>query len=210
MTLRGPPIALAAALLSACNTAMSDKPVFAEADRSRALQLEDGLWLRDAVNCAVEASAPYQEWPACAGWTIVSGNRIVAGWEIPSEQLPQDVFMADGAPPVIQAEIRNKDRNTIYFFLAFEPFAVAEGRIRALTLWIVPCGTEKKNEGSNMPEVTPFEGFSPECVASSKDAILRAAAHRPAKDDDYTHFRWIRFEPPPPAEPAKPAPERGR
>jgi hypothetical protein len=198
-------------MLSGCNVAMSDKPLFAATERSISFRIADGLWLREEENCPVDLVKPYAEWPKCAGWVIVADHRIVGGADIPSEELPQDIFIVDGPPPIVQAEIPKKDRATIYYFFALEPrIAPAGGKLRALTLWIVPCGTEKKVEGASVSEVTPFEGFSPDCVAASKEAVLRAATRRPVTTDDVSNFCWIRFEAPPAAmQSVKVAPERG-
>jgi hypothetical protein len=174
---------LAVLALSACNMAFSEKPLFAPDQRSSALVLENGLWVAVEVDCQVDFDTSKESWPECAKWAVVSGNKIVK-----PQSDAQDVFMIDGKPPIIQGDYSNK-RKKVYAFIGFEPKAFSPpGRIVALEMWPIPCGTFE--DGS--AKVRPFPGFSDECYAESMNAVRLAASKPPPVRAHVIHWKWVR------------------
>ncbi len=93
------------AALSACNAAISDHPMFAEGDRSSKISLEDGLWFLVKPDCEIALVQPKESWPKCADWVIFSSNKAIKGSDAKPDQGPEDLFIVDGKPPLIQAKI---------------------------------------------------------------------------------------------------------
>ena len=65
--------------LSACNVAMSDRPLFADAQRSSTLILEDGLWLMVDADCDVDTAKAKDIWPKCSNWVILRNSKMISG-----------------------------------------------------------------------------------------------------------------------------------
>jgi hypothetical protein len=175
-------LAFSLPLLGGCNIALSNKLLFSPDQRSSTLVLEDGLWASVESNCPIDFTKPKEDWPGCAEWAVVQGNRIVE-----PQSDAQDIFMIDGAPPLIQGDDSNKQRK-IYAFLGFKPTSLSpSGRIVALDMWPIPCGTFE--EGS--AKVRPFPGFNDECYAETIEAV-RSAANHPAPVDQHV-ISWKRI-----------------
>ena len=185
----------ACAAVSACNMAMSDKPMFAEAERSSALVLEDGLWFRVDPDCDVDVAGPKDKWPECADWVIISGSKAVKSSDTKSaDEEPQDVFIADGMPPLIQAKIEANGSPSGYGFLAFEPKGHSPaGRITDLEAWPVACGAEAGEAGTTA-KITPYPGFSDECRAESVQALRSAAGKGRSPSAELAEWKWVRAE----------------
>jgi hypothetical protein len=180
---------IAAILLSACNAAISDRPIFSERQRSVKIVVADGIWLHVRDDCAVDRSLPKESWPKCAEWMEVKGNRIVAAVDKSDDQLPEEFLIVDGRPAIVQALAQTNPGTTLYGFMAFEPLKYGPGkRVIEARMWVVPCGTSTDNGAS--PSVTPFSGFSEDCVPQSVKALRRAAAKRPAQPDEIVVIAW--------------------
>ena len=110
------------AALTACNMALSEKPLFAE--RSSTIRLSDGLWAGSDPKCTVDLSSPKQQWPKCAGWFVLENSKVVAGSDMKSDEGAQDVFVVDGKPPLVQAVIKmsGPERSEFYYgYFILEP-----------------------------------------------------------------------------------------
>ena len=181
------------ALLGACNIAVSDKPMFSEEQRSSTLILADGLWVREKPDCEFDRSKPKEKWPKCADWMILKASKAIDGSDMKPEESVEDVFIADGDPPLIQAKIEPKDDKVIYGFLVLKVEQIGpSGKVRSGRAWTVPCGTSQN--GST--KISPYPGFSEECMPSSVAALRAAAAKGAAEPDDIVELRWVRDEVP--------------
>jgi hypothetical protein len=169
--------------VAACNMAFAESQLFPPDQRSRALVLEDGLWASIESDCQADFTKPKEAWPECADWAVVLGNRIVQ-----PESDTQDIFMIDGEPPLIQGDYSNKDRHG-YAFIGFKPKELSPtGRIIALDIWPIPCGTFEENSAN----VRPFPGFNSDCYAETAEAVLAAAKHPAPIDSHVLSWKWIR------------------
>jgi hypothetical protein len=183
-------IAVAAAL-SACNAAVSDHPMFKEAERSARLTLEDGLWLLVEADCDVDTAKPTESWPKCADWIILSHNVAVKNSDNKPDE-PEDVFIVEGKPPLIQAKVKTNGSDIVYAFLAFETQArSASGKITDGKVWMVPCGVDESTEGAT-PKVRPYPGFTKDCMPQTVKALRAAAAKGPSKASDVAEWKWVR------------------
>jgi hypothetical protein len=183
------------AALSACNMALSDKPLFAEPQRSSSVLLEDGLWTRPDPKCAADLSRPRQQWPKCAGWLILKNSKVVAGSDMKPDEGAQDVFIVDGKPVLIQAVIKmsGPERSEMFYgYFALDPQARSSaGRVTAVLVWPVACGVTKSDG-----KVLPYAGFDKDCRTSSVSA-LRAAAAKPLNAEAKPMLlKWVRTEAP--------------
>jgi hypothetical protein len=182
----------AAGPLGACNAAISNHPMFQESERSSKLVLEDGLWLLVEPDCAIDTAKPTQSWPKCSDWVIINHNVAVKSSDNKPDEDPEDVFIVEGKPPLIQAKVKMNGADFVYAFLALEPQASSPaGKITDGKVWIVPCGVDEAAEGAN-PKVRPYPGFTEDCMPQSVDALRAAAAKGPAKASDVAEWKWVR------------------
>ena len=182
--------------LSACNAAISDHPMFQEAERSSKVVLEDGLWFLVKDDCAVEPAQPTSAWPKCADWVILGGGKAIKSSDSKPQEGPEDVFIADGQPPLIQARIKTNGSDVAYGFLALEPQAFSgAGKITDVKVWMVPCGIDQAPEAAT-PKVQPYPGFTEDCHPNSVDALRAAASKGPSKITDVVEWKWVRAETP--------------
>jgi len=170
--------------------------MFAESERSSKIHLEDGLWFRVDADCNVDISKPKISWPKCANWMILSrGVEVKTSDSKPGDE-PEDVFIVDGKPPLIQARIKTNGKDVAYGFLALKAQAYsAKGTVTDGKAWPVPCGIDEATEGA-APKVTPYPGFNKDCMPQSVDALRAAAAKGPAKGNDVVEWKWVRAETP--------------
>jgi len=184
------------AVLSACNAALSDHPMFVEAERSSKISVEDGLWYLVKEECEITFTQPKESWPKCADWVIFSRNKSVKSSDNKPDEQPQDLFIVDGKPPLIQAKVEANGSKQAYGFLALEAKSFSpSGRITGAKVWMVPCGIDEAPEGAN-PKIKPYPGFSEDCQPSSTEALRAAASKGPAKTTDVVEWRWVRAEAP--------------
>ena len=181
-------------LLSACNVAMSDKPLFAEDRRSSRLLLEDGIWTLAKDECVANLSKPRTDWPSCVDWVIISHNKAVLGSDSNPDEGAEDVFIVDGKPPLLQARVTSKGDAPFYAYLVFRPAVVSPaGRVSTAEVWTVACGTP---EPGNASKINPYPGFTEHCRTTSI-AALRAAANRERpQSNDIATWKWLRAEKP--------------
>src|SRR5438874_10033849 len=180
-------------VVSACNMATSEKPLFAE--RSSNVTLEDGLWTRSDPKCAVDLNSPKGQWPKCAGWFVLKASKVVAGSDMKPDEGAQDVFIVDGKPVMVQAVIKMSGperAEAFYGYFVLEPKARAsDGRVTAVEFWPVPCGATKPDGN-----VSPYSGFDKDCRTTSVAALRTAAARpRPAEVESML-LKWVRAEEP--------------
>jgi len=185
------------ALLGACNIASSEKPLFAETQRSSAFHLEDGIWTHVDKDCAANLAQPKEKWPKCAGWMVLKGSKMVAGADMKPDEGAQDVFVVDGKPPLIQALVKVNGTDSpgsasFYGYLAIEPKGnSAAGRVTEVRVWPIACGTAKPDG-----KVVPYPGFDKDCRTTSIAALRAAAGKPPMADMPPMTFRWVRAEAP--------------
>jgi hypothetical protein len=179
------------AALTACNMALSEKPLFAE--RSSTIRLSDGLWAGSDPKCTVDLSSPKQQWPKCAGWFVLENSKVVAGSDMKPDEGAQDVFVVDGKPPLVQAVIKmsGPERSESYYgYFILEPKdRSSDGRITAVELRPVPCGVEKTNGN-----IAPYPGFDKDCKTTSVPALRAAAARPPGASVEPMLMKWVRAE----------------
>jgi hypothetical protein len=182
----------AAAALGACNAAISDHPMFQESERSSKLVLEDGTWLLVEPECDVDTAKPVESWPKCADWIVLSHNVAVKSSDNKPNEEPEDVFIVEGKPPLIQAKMKMNGSDLVYAFLALEAQAVSpSGKITDGKVWMVPCGIDEAVEGAS-PKVRPYPGFTEDCMPQTVDALRAAATKGPAKSSDVAEWKWVR------------------
>jgi len=183
------PILLA---LGACNMAISDQPMFSDAQRS-SVQLRDGYWVMDDRECRFDAAQRAEAWPECADWAVIVGNRIVGERVKDLGGVDPALFIADGKPLILQMHSKpQKGEESFYHFAAIEPAATdADGRVGAFALWIVKCGVEeRKPRGS--AKVKPYPGFNAECRPVSVEALRAAAIASRPQSDELNRLKWVR------------------
>lgn len=179
--------------LGACNMLISDKPIFAEADRAE-LAPRDGLWLSPNRGCEFEKSQPETGWPDCAMW-IVARNRgaelYLSDGKMQVEALGG--FLASGEPIIVQArwiDTAKEPRRAYYGFYGVEPHQIGrDGLFSSASIWVVECGTLANQNA----DIKPFPGIGPDCHVPSKHAI-RNAAQKSRRPDAVEEWRWLRAE----------------
>lgn len=185
-------LVLAALLLGACNMVMSEKPLFADADRST-LAPRAGLWLMRDKQCRFDESRPESGWPQCAMWVVVrsSGDRLeVMDGKGQTEQL--GALFAAGDPPIIEVRWVDtaKDSRVYYGYLGLTAGpANSDGRFSSASAWLVECG----EQDPETKDIQPHPGIGPDCRPSSKDAV-RLAAKLSHRADTVSEWRWLRDE----------------
>lgn len=202
--------------LSGCGVAVSDRPMFTDADTVGAPSLENGVWLMpdkggdDASLCAVDVAKPVSTWPKCAAWALyrdgiwyerdgetgiatkpVAGSVLIAGGDIAIVQVRFD------DPDGNDASSGNPPEPPAYFFAAFDDKPVgADARLRSVKLWIVMCGTPKPNTPGNDEDVPEnlmrFAGFDEQCRPDSAATLRAAARLSRTPETKLATFRWAR------------------
>lgn len=189
-------LVLLGAALGACNAAMSEHPLFGEAQRSANLKLEDGLWYEVRGNCITNEVLPKDQWPKCAEWVILKNNRAIANSDRDAGEEPLDIFIIDGTPPIIQVKTKSDGAKTVYGYLVLGAAAYSPARkVSTVNLWFVPCGTEEGRGGSN-PQIRPFPGFNKDCMTTSAEAVRAAAARARSPGPEVVRWKWVRAEAP--------------
>jgi hypothetical protein len=147
---RGVAAVAALSLLTACNVAVSTKPLFRTSDAAGAPGLKPGLWsLKRACD---EAGL------ACRGF---NATRVLIGpadidldptgppaTQPPPFETPVHYVLASGDPRVLQVEFAPKDKSgpsVAYVFFALQATARdPDGKITAADIWQVECGPPPK------------------------------------------------------------------
>jgi hypothetical protein len=185
-----------AAVLSACNMALSDHPMLSAEPRST-LKLKDGLWAGDDPECKVDSSRPVIEWPNCAKWLAIEGERIVGAADAKPDEMPIDILIADGNPPILEFPLNEKGEKQAkaYAYIVIEPSSLeSNGHAVDVLGWFVACGVQNRNErdAGTASEIKHFPGMDENCHPRSVDALRAAAAAGPQGSDKKFRWRWIR------------------
>lgn len=183
-------LAFAAGLsLTACNAAVSDRPLFSAHDARGAPALKPGLWAmvqEEPCNLDRVATDP---WPACAKPVVITA-RTIAGPEKDKPPLPY--VLARGTPRILQLAMKDDDapKETFWFYLALEPGA-GTGPVTEATAWLVQCGPPPENQPTQLTE-QPLPGMTirdKTCYAGDAGAIRDAAEPSRAWGE---HLRMVR------------------
>jgi len=179
------------AALTACNMAISDHPMLAGQPKS-ALELKDGLWTLDDPDCKFDHRRPVHRWPKCAGWMILKDGRIVGGKDAKRGEVPVELLIADGTPPILEFPLKDEGKKVAegYAYIAIEPTANDAGRVTTMNFWIVGCGTEKVPGSTS--EIDPYPGIDKDCHPLSIDALRAAATLSRPSPEKLGRIRWIR------------------
>jgi len=173
---------LAALLLAlvGCNIAVSDVPVFGEAQRS-SVRLKDGYWAIAERDCHYDAAQPVNSWPGCADWMIIADNQIVRERDKNVLGVEPRLLIADGKPLIAQVLSKSEKSEAPYYtFAAIEPKAIAPtGQIAAMDLWIITA-------------VGNYPGFDADCRPRSIQALRAAAAASRPHQDEMIVAKWVR------------------
>jgi hypothetical protein len=197
-------------ILSGCGMAVSDKPMFEQADTAGAPQFEDGVWLMpefdDEKDCAVDTARPVSQWPDCAEWAVHRDGQWLAregNSGIVTKAVPRDaVIVSNGDIAIVQLESDKSPAEdgtvdpTPYSFIAFDNKPAATKKLRTITFWIVMCGTyeDSGTDDEDAPaKLIRFPGFDEKCRPASMQ-VLRDAARlsRPAASVELPAFHWAR------------------
>lgn len=188
-------IALAALSLTACNAAVSERPLFSARDARGAPGLKPGLWAmieNTGEPCPFDAGRPPSPWPGCAKPVMISADTI--GDLSQGETIMAYVF-AKGRPRILQVEMKDQGiaDEAVYAYLAVEP-APGPGPVTEFTGWMVQCGPPGGGEGNSTGLTAhPLPGMTIRnhaCFASSARAVRDAAI--PSRDWDHTiRVVWV-------------------
>jgi hypothetical protein len=179
-------------LLGACNMAISETPLFADADKAN-LTPRDGLWLSEDAECRFDSNVPESQWPKCAIWAVVkgsSGQMLVRNGK--GEDQQARFVIAKGEPPIVQVLWRDdakEDGKTFYVFFGLK--SETEGPDKSFTTaatWEVKCGTKDPT----LSDIKPYPGLSSECRPSSPDAVRSAAVASRSTAEMAMTWRWLR------------------
>lgn len=184
------------AALSACNMAVSDHPMLAGEPRSP-LELKDGVWLAEDKDCKVNTERPARRWPKCADWFLIRQGKIVGAPGAKPGELPVDIIIADGQPPLLEFPLKEEDETTAkgYAYIALEAVRFDPvGAATELRLWPVACGVEEHSEGVQ-DNIRHFPGMDKDCHPASVAVLRTAAAAGPQGQGDNRKkggLRWVR------------------
>lgn len=182
-------------LVSGCDVAMSEKPIFTGADTAGAPQFENGVWLlEDDSDCHVDPAQPASRWPECANWIVFRDGQLferVREGDIAVKRIENAVLIVSGDVGLAQIEYRSSGglavEPPVYFFAAFENIDKPPTLpLRSIALWSVMCGTRPGEPGKaasddHPGELVRFPGFDEKCQPGSQDALRAAAlASRPS------------------------------
>ena len=179
-------------LLGACNMAISETPLFADADKA-GFTPRDGVWLSDDAECRFDSTLPEFQWPKCAIWAIVNGSTGAMLVRSGKDEEQQARFViAKGDPLIVQILWRDdakEDGKTFYVFFAIEPGSAGSDKtFTTAATWEVKCGTKD----ASMSDIKPYPGIGGECRPSSQDAIRSAALASRATAEMGMTWRWLR------------------
>ena len=181
-------------LLGACNMAISETPIFLNADKASFVP-RDGIWLSDDPECRFDSSVEETRWPKCAIWAVVNGSTgemLVRSGK--GEEQQARFMIAKDHPPVVQILWRDDARDdgkTFYVFFGLAPGTTgSDNRFATAATWEVRCGI-KDPAGS---DIQPYPGLTPECRPSSQDAIRSAAVASRSTAEMAMTWRWLRPE----------------
>lgn len=186
---------LAALLLAlvGCNIAVSDVPVFGEAQRS-SVRLKDGYWAIAERDCHYDAAQPVNSWPGCADWMIIADNQIVRERDKNVLGVEPRLLIADGKPLIAQVLSKSEKSEAPYYtFAAIEPKAIAPtGQIAAMDLWIIECRADPLRSPPGATAVGNYPGFDADCRPRSIQALRAAAAASRPHQDEMIVAKWVR------------------
>ena len=181
-------------LLSACNMAISETPIFAEEDAA-AVVPRDGLWLSDDPDCTFDPNMPEARWPGCAIWLIVrSSGRELLLQDGKGEAQPARYIIAKGHPTVVQILWRDQakeDGKTFYVFFGLEPGLLQrDGTFITASSWEVKCGVKDTSSS----EIKAYPGITAECRPESGDGVRSSAGASRPTAEMAMDWRWLRPE----------------
>lgn len=188
-------ILLAALSLTACNAAISERPLFSARDAQGASVLKPGLWAmieNTGDPCPFDATRPPTPWPGCAKPVMITETTI---GDLSQDDVVMAYVLARGRPQILQVEMKDQGiaDEAIYAYLAIEP-APGSGPVTEFTGWMVQCGPPGGGEGHSTGLTThPLRGMTIRnhtCYAASARAIRAAAI--PSRGWDHTiRVVWV-------------------
>lgn len=208
--------ALLILLLGGCGMAVSEKPMFTDADTVGAPPLENGVWLMpgksedEATPCAADVARPVSTWPKCADWALYRDGRWFerdGETGIATKPVAGSVLITGGDIAIVQVRFDDPDGDKAsrddppeppaYFFAAFDDKPVdAAAKLRSIKLWMVMCEIHRANAPGTAEdaseELVRFPGFDEECRPESIEALRAAARMSRTPDTKLAHFRWAR------------------
>jgi len=185
-------VSLACLALAGCNLVHTSKPLIGPS--LTAPKLREGLWARQDKGCVVDPAKPAKTWPACADAFRVApdGLHDLKGGK------PADAAayrFSPGEPWLIQVAPRG-GKPKGYFYAAIDPTARdPQGRITALSGWVVACGPVAKGEmvtAHPFPGLTKDRGKNAAGCSTTELSKLRAAARLSRTVSEVSSVRWIR------------------
>lgn len=188
---------LAALSLTACNAAISERPLFSEQDAQGAATLRPGLWAmieNTGAPCPFDAAHPPDPWPGCAKPMMVTERTI---GDLSQGEKVASYVLSRGRPGILQVQLTDEGirDEPVYAYLAVQPVA-GGGRdpVTEFTGWLVQCGPPGGGEGhSTGLTAHPLPGMTIRghaCYAASARAIRSAAI--PSRDWDHTiRVVWV-------------------
>lgn len=186
-------VLLAALTLTACNAAVSEKPLFSARDARGASGLKPGLWaMLENDACDFDAARPPAQWPDCARPTVITA-RTLSGPEPENEKAPLPYIFAGGAPRILQIRMEavSDASEAAYVYFAVEP---GPGRpVTSARLWMVQCGPPPKGQPTQLTE-HPLPGMSirdKTCYAAQARTIRDAAGPSRAWGDGPIRLVWV-------------------
>jgi hypothetical protein len=207
-------LALATALLGACNMVVTKDPVFSKADAAGAPVLRPGVWDGDAKpDCQVDETKPLSQWPSCASGFVVMDDHRVGNFDDQGGKhawTTTDYVLAAGEPRILQLyfhEGTDPMMPSAYFYAAYRPTRFDDqGRVVAGRSWIVICGpppAQPAQTDANGKQRTgtehPFRGLtmdsdgnncSPDSPAALRNAARESRPLTAPKDISGSH--WVR------------------
>ena len=182
-------------LVSGCDVAISERPMFTGADTAGAPQFENGVWLlEEDSDCHVDAAQRVSHWPECANWVVFRDGQLferVREGDIAVKRIENAILIVAGEVGLAQIEHISSGGSAaeppVYFFAAFETLGNPPTLpLRSIALWNVMCGTRAMEPGEaasddQSGELVRFPGFDEKCQPASQDALRAAAlASRPS------------------------------
>lgn len=180
-------------MLAGCNIAVSDKPIFGEAQRST-VRLKDGYWAIAEQTCHYDATQPVDSWPGCADWIVIAGNQIVRERDKNVFGVDPTLLIGAGKPLIMQVFSKSENGQApFYTFGAIEPTAITPaGEIAAMQVWIVECVANSSRSPPGASTVGHYPGFDADCHPGSIDALRAAATASRPHEDEMIVAKWVR------------------
>jgi hypothetical protein len=211
------PVLAALALVAACNSITSTKPLFYAPDTDGQPQMRPGIWATEATGCDVDTRLPMARWPGCVDAWVVRPGEIVAGQGkgTPASQWTVYPFvLARGDPAVLQvAVVDGGDPSSkaapSYVYAGIRPLRYdGRGRIVEYKMWSALCGPppppDPTGQTSAVTTQAPIAGLvmdkdQQDCVASDPEPVRASVgmSEQWAAPDDgqgRDRARWIRDE----------------